>query len=297
MQPVRSSRNGLTWVLAASALLAASACMFQTPFGFLRAAVQSPGDLMYEVRSQFSHILVTREDSTRTLWFVRDSGEKVVESRVDLNRPDDLLVEYTRFMFLSYLFRPNPEKVLIVGLGGGSMVHFLHGKDPKVKVDVVEIDPMIVNIADRYFGVRTGGNVNINVADGLDYLTHTDARYDVIYMDAFLRPSGGTDKTGVPLHLKTLKFYGEVQKRLNPDGVVVFNINPHLSVGEDIRTIKEAFPHTYVFRLTGYDGYVVVGSTSSSGLSKQDMRIAAARLDNRFKTHSQFRRMADQLAR
>jgi spermidine synthase len=296
MPRIPASRNGLAWVAAASALLAASAALFHAPIGLIRAAVQSPGSPMYEVKSQFSHIKVTRNDSVRTLWFVRDSGEEVVESKVDLSRPDDLLIEYTRLMFLSYLFRPHPEKVLIVGLGGGSMVHFLQRRDPTVKVDVVEIDPMIVNIADRFFGVRTGGNVNINVADGMEYLTHTDAKYDVIYMDAFLRPSGGTDRTGVPLHLKTLKFYGEVRKRLNPDGVVVFNLNPHLSIGEDIQTIKEAFPHTYIFRLT-YDGYVVVASTAEKGLSKQEVRIAATRIDRdeRFKSRAMFRRMADQI--
>ncbi len=297
MPQVRAFHDGLRWVLAVSALIAALACTFHGPIQAAWAAAQQPAGLELDVKSKYSHIMVTRQNSTRTLWFVRDNGEEVVESRVDLERPDDLLVEYTRFMFLSYLFRPNPEKVLIVGLGGGSMVHFLQRHDPKVKVDVVEIDPMIVNIADRYFGVRTGRNVNINVTDGLEYLSSTDAKYDVIYMDAFLRPSSGTDRTGVPLHLKTLKFYAEVRKRLNPDGVVVFNLNPHLSVGEDIRAIKESFPNTYVFRLTGYEGYVVVASTAEETLSAKAISAAAARVDARFKTPFSFRKMAGRLAR
>ncbi|APW63486.1 spermidine synthase [Paludisphaera borealis] len=297
MPQVRAFRNGLPWVLAVSALIAASVCTFRGPFPAVWAAVQQPGEVMLEVKSEYSRIKVTRENTTRTLWFIRDNGEEVVESRVDLARLNDLLVEYTRYMFLSYVFRPNPEKVLIVGLGGGSMVHFLQQHDPKVKVDVVEIDPTIVSIADRYFGVRTGRNVNINVTDGLDYLTHADAKYDVIYMDAFLRPSGGTDKVGVPLHLKTLKFYSEVQKRLNPDGVVVFNLNPHLSVQEDIRTIKEAFANTYVFRLTGYDGFVVVASTAENALTPKTISAEAARIDGRFHAPFSFRKMAGRLAR
>ncbi len=296
MPQIRAFRNGLCWVLTASALLIASACLFHGPIETAWGGVQQPVVPELDVKSKYSHILVTRQNSTRTLWFVRDNGEEVVESRVDLERPDDLLVEYTRYMFLSYLFRPNPEKVLIVGLGGGSMVHFLQRHDPKVKVDVVEIDPMIANIADRYFGVRTGRNVNINVTDGFEYLTSTDAKYDVIYLDAFLRPSSGTDRTGVPLHLKTLKFYGEVRKRLNPDGVVVFNLNPHLSVREDIQTIKEAFPNTYVFRLTGYDGYVVVASTAESAVSAKTISAEAARIDARFHAPFSFRKMAGRLA-
>jgi spermidine synthase len=69
-------------------------------------------------------------------------------------------------------------------------------------------------------------------------------------------------------------------------------------VGEDIQTIKEAFPHTYVFRLTGYEGFVVVASTAAKGLSRQELSVAATRMDRdqRFSSlRSQFRKMAGQL--
>jgi len=252
------------------------------------------GEVERDVKSKYSHIKVTRELNQRTLWFVRDSGEEVVESMVDLERPHDLLVEYTRFMFLSYLFRPKPEKVLIVGLGGGSMIHFLNYYDPKIKIDVVEIDPYIVDIATRYFGVRSGSRVKINVADGAAYLKSTDARYDVIYMDAFLKPSGDTDATGVPVRLKNVEFYKEVQKKLNPDGVVVFNLNPHAGLEEDLRVIREAFKQTYLFHLR-YGGIVAVGTMSDTRVLRSTLDIAAAQLDRRFKASYSFRGMVRKL--
>src|SRR5262245_12026275 len=115
----------------------------------------------HEEKSDYSRIRVTRAKNVRTLWFVRDSGEAIVESIVDVDKPHELLVEYTRYMFTSYLFRPKQEKVLIIGLGGGSMIHFLKHYDPNVKVDVVEIDPAVVKVADKFFGVRSEGNVNV----------------------------------------------------------------------------------------------------------------------------------------
>ena len=282
----------------AAVLVAALAAATLATSGPARGALmQVPGQLELDQVSNYSHVKVSRDGSVRTLWFVRDSGEHVVESRVDLDHPDDLLVEYTRFMFLSYVFNPQPKRVLIVGLGGGSMVHFLRMHDPNVKVDVVEIDPVIVSVADRYFRVKSGGNVDVKVADGLAYLRDSEAKYDVIYMDAFLRPSGGTDRVGVPLHLKTLEFYGQIKQRLNPDGVVVFNINPHLSVQRDIATIREAFPNTYVFRLTGYDGFVVAASTSEQKWTPTSISAEAARLDHRFKAPFSFRPMAGRLRR
>jgi spermidine synthase len=78
---------------------------------------------------------------------------------------------------------------------------------------------------------------------------------------------------------------------------VVFNLNPHLSVGRDIQTIREAFSHTYVFRLQGYDGYVVVASTARQAMSPTEISAAAARLDNRFEAPFKFRTMAGRLSR
>jgi len=297
MPSIRMFRRVPPWTLAASALVAALVLARTAPPRLVQGAAQLREDLELDVKSEYSRIKVTRANNTRTLWFVRDSSEEVIESRVDLQRPDDLLVEYTRFMFMSYAFRPNPQKVLIVGLGGGSMVHFLQRRDPGVKVDVVEIDPVVVSIADRYFGVRSGGNVKIHVADGFEHLNTTEEKYDVIYMDAFLRPSGGTDKTGVPLHLKTLAFYDQLKKRLNPDGVVLFNLNPHPGDQNDIRTIREAFPNVYVFRLRNYSGYVVAASTAAERMTATAIAAEAAEADARLKAPFSLRAMAGRLAR
>jgi spermidine synthase len=250
------------------------------------------GEIELAVKSDYSRIRVRKKDNVRTLGFVRDNGDEVIESMVDLDRPHDLIIDYTRFMFLSYLFRPKQEKVLIVGLGGGAMIHFLKHYDPKVKIDVVEIDPKIVEIADKYFGVRSGGNVNIITKDAFDYLKNTEARYDVIYMDAFLKPSNDTDKTGVPLRLKTIRFYKEIQQKLNPAGLVVYNLNPHATVGEDVKTIREAFPQTYTYELPEWGGYVVVGSMVEQRQPANGLLKAAVELDRRFKTQFSFLEMA-----
>lgn len=297
MPSIPTLRRFPPWALAASALVVALVVAWTAPPRLVRGAAQLREELEHSAQSKYSRIKVTRRDNTRTLWFVRDNGDEVIESRVDLERPDDLLIEYTRYMFMSYAFRPNPQKVLIVGLGGGSMVHFLQRRDPKVKVDVVEIDPVVASIADRYFGVRSGGNVDIHVTDGFEYLNSTESKYDVIYMDAFLRPSGGTDKTGVPLHLKTLAFYDQLKKRLNPDGVVMFNLNPHLTVRDDIGTIKEAFPNVYVFQLRNYSGYVVAASTAKDKMTAKDIAAAAAEIEARLKPTFSLRAMAGRLAR
>ena len=193
--------------------------------------------------------------------------------------------------------RPKQQSVLIVGLGGGSMVHFLKHYDPDVKVDAVEIDPLVVELAEKYFGVRAGGNVRILTADAARYLQETSAQYDVIYMDAFLKPSPATDATGVPIELKTVQFYQEVRKRLRPDGLVAFNLNPHPEVGRDITVIGRVFPQVYVFRLADDKGLVVLASLNARRLSPAEMVRRGQELDRRFQTDFSFARIARRVTR
>src|SRR4051812_44398238 len=61
------------------------------------------GVLDADIRSAYSHMRIRTVDNVRTLWFVRDSGEEVIESQIKLDRPYDLLIDYTKYMFLSYL--------------------------------------------------------------------------------------------------------------------------------------------------------------------------------------------------
>ena len=253
------------------------------------------GQVEADIRSDYSHIKVRKLGRVCTLFFVRDNGEEVIETMVDLDRPQDLLIDYTRYMFLSYAHRPEQKKVLIVGLGGGSMVHFLKIADPGLKIDVVEIDPQIVDLANKYFQIRSEGNVKIICQDAFKYLAETNEKYDVIYMDAFLKPSQGTDPNGVPLALKTTQFYQQVEQKLTPDGLVVFNLNPHAGSRDDIAAISAAFRQTYVYRIPGGLGYVVVGSTAETRDSPQTIDRQTAEADRRFKANFSLQRLARNL--
>jgi spermidine synthase len=255
------------------------------------------GPIEKEVQSDYSHIQVRKKGNTRTLMFVRDNGEEVVETMVNLDRPYDMLIDYTRSMFLSYAQRPEQKKVLIVGLGGGSMIDFLQKYDPQLNIDVVEIDPAIIDVADKYFNIRAGEKLKIIKSDGLKYLAETPEKYDVIYMDAFLKPSADTDVNGVPLALKTDQFYKQMQQKLTPGGLVVFNLNPHAGSRDDIAGIVKAFPQTYVYRLARGEGFVVVGATVAERQSQAVITRQAADADRHFKASFSLENLSKTLQR
>lgn len=249
--------------------------------------------LELQTQSAYSEIRIRRQGETRSLLFVRDNGREVVESRVHLDRPHEPAMPYVPVMFAGYLFKPQQEQVLIVGLGGGSMVHFLKYHEPTLRIDVVEIDPVIVQLADEYFDVRSDDNVGIVTIDAFDYLADTPERYDVIYMDAYLEPSQATDSTGMPRRLKTVAFYTAIQTKLRPSGLVVVNLNEHDATPEDISTIRAAFAQLALFDVPRSRNVVAVASTAASPVSESMLEERARHLDERFQASFSFAEMLE----
>jgi spermidine synthase len=255
------------------------------------------GAIEFETKSDYSHIRVRKRGSVRTLIFVRDNGQEVGETMLDLRSPHRLLAEYTQFMFASHLFQPEPKHVLMVGLGGGAMVRFLQHHAPEVQIDAVEIDPVVVRLADEYFGTRSGEKVNVFTADGFEFLENTESQYDAIYFDAFLKPSADTDSTGLPVRLKTADFYKHVRTKLSPGGVAVFNLNRHPSVREDIRIVQSAFASLYVFRVRSTSNLIAVGLDKDGATPPGTLLSRGRQLDRRFRANFSFQNIARNLIR
>jgi spermidine synthase len=282
---------------------ALAVCICLAVFGLHRSApaatsgrARGPSAVELDVRSDYSHIRVKRQGNVRSLFFVRDKGEEVLETSVNLNRPYEIMMPYARFMFASYLIQPQQRDVLLVGLGGGAMVHFYRHYDPQVRLEVVEIDPVVVDIADRYFHVRSENNLRIITADGLQYVRDAKTRYDVIYMDAFLKPSRDTDATGVSLRQKTIEFYKGLQEKLAPDGAAVINLNLYSGTPDDLALLRSVFVQVYVFRAPG-GNYIVIGTAAKSRLDTAALRERAGELDRRFKATFAFPELVNGLAR
>jgi spermidine synthase len=245
------------------------------------SAAPTAGELEHEEVSAFSRIRIRRDGDVRALTFVRDNGQEVVQSRVNLAAPQTLMSPYARGMFASYLYQPQPRRVLIVGLGGGAMVRFLTHHEPQVRIDAVEIDPAVVRIADEYFGVRSGGQVRVHTADAVAFVEVIAEPYDVIFMDAFLRPSDETDTTGVPTRLKTLAFLGRLKRALAPGGVIAFNVNEHDRMADDIAAVATAFGHAVVYDCPPASNKVVI-ATEGGLVADDELRGRVGALDARF---------------
>lgn len=185
-------------------------------------------------------------------------------------RPGDpgyLHFPYTRTAMAAFALAPGEEKrALLVGLGGGAMATFIDRYFPDVTLDVVELDPLVLEVAQEYFGFRKEAMGEVHVGDGRSFLRKTERTYDIIFLDAY---KGGD----LPFHLTTVEFMSLVESRLGPDGVVAAHLweedlNRYFTA--QVKTLRAVFPYVYNFKAGG-GSYLLFGSKADHWLSKDDV--------------------------
>jgi spermidine synthase len=191
--------------------------------------------------SAFQAIRLTENaDGMRTLRFGADGPS---QSIVKVGDPRHLELPYARLLPACLAFAPDPRRVLIVGLGGGSLPRFLHSHFPEMMIDVVELDPEVVALAREYCGFEEDARLRVHVDDGRDFIESSGGNgYDVIVLDSF-------DTDAIPRHLTTLEFGGAVRSALGPEGIAIANIwgratNPQYA--SMLVTYRAAFENVYI---------------------------------------------------
>ncbi len=174
--------------------------------------------IVHTERSLYRNIAVVEVDNVRCLSFTV-KRRKSRQSCVDLDDPDRLVLPYAPMAFAGLAVKPDPARVLILGLGGGTLADVFGTLFPGIEVDAVEIDPAVVKMARRYFGFAERPGMTVYVRDGRVFVRRAlrDAkRYDYIVLDAF-------NGDYIPEHLMTREFLAECRALLTDDGVLVAN--------------------------------------------------------------------------
>jgi spermidine synthase len=142
----------------------------------------------------------------------------MIQSAVRLDAPNDLELAYTRYMMGFLLFQPNPQDILMIGLGGGSLAKFVYHRLPLVRTVVVEINTEVVVTARRYFFVPGDDDrLQVQIAEGGEYVASHPNTADVVVVDGF------DEGCQVPA-LCTADFYDTARNALKRNGVLVVNL-------------------------------------------------------------------------
>jgi spermidine synthase len=158
-----------------------------------------------------------------------------IQSRMQIQQPDALALDYTRTMMAFLLFHPKPGQIGMIGLGGGSLAKFCLRHLPNASVTVAELNPHVIALRERFAVPPDGPRLRVLELDGADFVRDTDRRFDVLLVDAF-------DAQGMPENVGTRRFYDDCHDALAPDGMLVVNLHaahPHAPLYVD--RLRQAF--------------------------------------------------------
>ena len=176
------------------------------------------GLVVHQSQSDDGVIEVVDLGDTRSLHF----GTFPRQSSMSLRTPHSLELSYTEAMMACLLLNPMPERVLVVGLGGGSLVKFLLHHFPDCQIDVIEYRQDVVDVAQRFFNVPSDDQrLNIHVGDGYLFVQQqyyqAEQTYDMLLVDAY-------DHVGMAASVGAQAFFDACAGVLNPNGVMSINL-------------------------------------------------------------------------
>ncbi|QXP59626.1 spermidine synthase [Olleya sp. HaHaR_3_96] len=145
---------------------------------------------------------------------------------------------------LSKIDIKNSQSILLLGLGGGSIVHSLKNKfDYKGTLDVLEIDEKVISIAKNEFNLSSFDNINIFNCDALDFVNMCTSHYDVIIVDLFIDQE-------VPSQFLTEAFSNHLAQITNPKGTILYNLGINLDKQDKQYQVITCFKNHSLFTCT-----------------------------------------------
>jgi predicted membrane-bound spermidine synthase len=240
------------------------------------------GDTIYEADTPYHHLLVAdaydpAHQSTVRYLILDDN----LHSAMDLNNPDRTVFEYTDYFQLGFLLNSNITRVLFIGGGGFTGPKAFLKDYPNVTVDVAEIDPEVIRVAETYFAVNASNpRLHIYNEDGRIFLQGNSQKYDLVVLDAY-------SKSYVPFHLMTAEFFALVSSHLTGEGSLISNLIAATSGDQaqllmaEVKTMTTAFPEVYVFPVNGADyqepqNVIILATRLPNPLTKTDFANLAA---------------------
>jgi len=217
----RERASGFTYaLLVAAAMLSivVAGSAFDRGTRLVPSASAAPGwRSLFSEDSAYHRVTVSERnvDQRRILVF-----NSAIQSRMDVKDPSGAGNPYTDSFHLSKLIRPKIQRVLLIGLGGGTAPKQFLRYYPDVVIDVVEIDPLVADVAGRFFSVKQDERLRIHIGDGRTFLKRSRDKWDLILIDAYTTSRYGDT---IPAHLATREFFSEAAERLTDGGILHFH--------------------------------------------------------------------------
>ncbi len=206
---------------------------------------------LYDLDTQYSRIRVfnTKAKDGRPIRAIA-TDPHFVQSAMFHDNADELALEYTKYYHLVRHFKPDFQNTLMIGGAGYSFPGDYLKKYPNARMDVVEIDPGMTEIARKFFKLEDNPRLKIIHQDGRIFLNHAAPnQYDAVLIDAF------GSLFSVPFQLTTIEAVREINRVLKEDGIVIFNLGGAIKgdlskfLQAELKTYQQVFPNVYIFKV------------------------------------------------
>ena len=209
--------------------------------------LQKHEDMILDTDSEYSRIWIKK--------FTNNSGKEYNTLEVDTGYESiasgekNLTAEYLKYYDLFNYYQENTENVLMIGGAAYTYPSYFLEQYKDKKIDVVEIDSKMTELAEKYFDLNTQNkNLNIYHEDGRRYINTTQNKYDCILIDAF-------KGLNVPFQLTTEEALIQAKRNLNENGIVITNIISALDgknanfIKYEYATYKKVFKDVKIFKV------------------------------------------------
>jgi len=212
---------------------------------------------IHQERSLYRNIVVTEDSNRRCMRFTITSRIGQNQSCRFLKNAQELVFPYAKMTLSSLLVQDNPERILIVGLGGGTLPETYSNMFPEAEIYISEIDEAVFRVARDYFGFRETEKIKVDIGDARVYIKRAGLRgekFDLVILDAF-------NGEYIPEHLMTAEFLDEVKMLLPDDGMVIANtFSTSRLYAAESNTYQSVFGEFFNIRMSGTGNRVIVAS-------------------------------------
>ena len=224
--------------------------IFAFSMSWITTPKPKPG-VIFEHESFYHHIEVSEQTTGKVTRRVLQL-DSTMEGGMDANT-GDLILPYQEYWKLALLREPaKVSSALFIGAGAFGMPENVSRDFPEAGVDVVEIDPQVIEVGRKFFKLDEFPRVNAHAGDARRFLLQNGGKkWDLIFGDAY----NGIRQ--IPPHLATREFYQQIADHLEPKGVFIMNLiaaitgpKSELTSGM-LATVRNVFPHVEVFSV-GY---------------------------------------------
>ncbi len=178
-------------------------------------------------RKPIKQLLEQRTDEGQPLEIWQDPtaiwlsfGDAAIQSAFDPENPSRLVLPYTEAMLSALLFQANPNNLLMLGMAGGTLAHWLSRHFPHLSITGVERSQAVHDLCQRWFPLHQQTmRCTTHITDARSYLSQTQAQFDLIFIDI-------ADTHSSPDWISQAHFLDQCRQHLTPLGLLAINFLP-----------------------------------------------------------------------